>query len=130
MDVLTPGYFLIGCPLEALPDPLSSFQPQSLLQCWQLCQSLTRHFWQRWSKEYLSQLQKYTKWNHSMRNFQVGDVVCLHEDGFAPLKWLLARGISVFPGEDGLVRVVTIKTRKGTYKRPANKISLILPIEH
>jgi hypothetical protein len=63
-----------------------------------------------------------------MRNFQVGDVVCLHED--APLKWPLARVISVFPGEDGLVRVVTIKTGKGTYKRPANKISLILPIEH
>ena len=47
-----------------------------------------------------------------------------------PLKWPLARVTSVFPGEDGLVRVVTIKTGKGTYKRPANKISLILPIEH
>ena len=46
IGALTPGHFLVGRPLEALPD--SSFEypnSLSLLKRWQLCQSLVRHFW-------------------------------------------------------------------------------------
>ncbi len=35
--------------------------------------------------------------------------------------------VNVHPGEDGKVRVVTVKTAKGTYKRPVIKTALILP---
>ncbi len=58
---LTPGHFLIGRPLEALPDPAFSYRPISLLRRWDLCQTLVRHFWQRWSSEYLASLQKLNK---------------------------------------------------------------------
>ncbi len=44
---LTPGHFLIGRPLEALPDYSLSNQPNSLLRRWHLCQALVRRFWQR-----------------------------------------------------------------------------------
>ena len=47
IEPLTPGHFLIGRPLEALPDPSASYQSVSLLQRWHLCQNLTRHFWKR-----------------------------------------------------------------------------------
>ena len=60
IEVLTPGHFLIGRPLEALPDPTESYQPLSLLKRWHLCQALVRHLWKRWSSEYLSTLQKMT----------------------------------------------------------------------
>ena len=56
VEVLTPGHFLIGQPLTALPDPAVSFQKVSLLKHWHLCQYLVRHFWKRWSLEYLSTL--------------------------------------------------------------------------
>ena len=130
IDVLTPGHFLIGRPLESLPDPAFSYRSVSLLRRWHLCQNLVRHFWQRWSSDYLSNLRKYTKWHHPSRNASVGDVVILQEDGLVPAKWPLAKIVEVHPGKDGLVRVVTVKTQSGTYKRPIHKLALLLPAEN
>ena len=54
IEALMPGHFLIGKPPESIPDPAFSYRALSLLQCWYLCQALVRHFWQRWSTEYIS----------------------------------------------------------------------------
>ena len=62
IGALTPGHFLIGRPMEALPDPSFSYCTFSILRRWQLCQNLVRHFWQRRSTEYLTSLQKLAKW--------------------------------------------------------------------
>ncbi len=78
LEALTPGHFLIGRPLESLPDPSFSYRKLSLLHRWHLCQNLVRHFWQRWSQEYLSSLRKYTKWHKPTRNMSTGDIVVLH----------------------------------------------------
>ena len=126
IEVLTPGHFLIGRPLCALPDPSFSHRPMSLLKRWDLCQNLIRHFWQRWSSEYLTSLNKFNKWRHPTRNLQVGDVVIIREDTLVPTKWPLARVSQVHCGKDGLVRVATVKTTKGTYKRPVTKLALLL----
>ena len=40
----------------------------------------------------------------------------------APTKWPLAHVTQVHPGEDGVVRVATIRTPKGIYKRPVTKL--------
>ena len=108
---------------QILPSPIVL----SLLRRWHLCQVLVRHFWQRWSKEYISSLRRYTKWHHPTRSVQVGDVVILQEDNMVPTKWPLAKVIQTHTGKDGLVRVVIIKTATGTYKRPVTKITLLLP---
>ena len=100
IEALTPGHFLIGQPLCALPDPSSSHRSISLLKRWDLCQNLIRHFWKRWSTEYLT---SFNKWRHPSRNRQVGDVVVLKEDNVMPTKWPLARVVEVHRGKDGLV---------------------------
>ena len=83
---------------------------------------LTRHFWQQWSSEYLTTLQKFGKWHSPSRDLQVNDVVCLRGEPTTPTKWPLARITKIHPGHDGKVRVVTVRTEKGTYKRPIVKI--------
>lgn len=128
LEPLTPGHFLIGRALESLPDPSMSYRSTSLLRRWDLCQNLTRHFWSRWSKEYLITFQRLTKWKLPSRNMAVGDVVVLREDGLVPSKWQLARVTEIHTGRDGIVRVATIKTTTGTYRRPVTKLVLLLPM--
>ena len=129
VEALTPGHFLIGKPVTALPDSPISYKSLFLLRRWHLCQHLVRHFWQRWEREYLTCLNKLTKWKYPTRNIQVGDVVVLQESGTVPTKWPLGRVIHTSLGEDGLVRVVTLKTTQGVYKRPANKVAVLLPVD-
>lgn len=129
IEPLTPGHFLIGRPLEALPDPSASYWSISLLRRWQLCQNLVRHFWKRWSSEYIGVIRRFVKRHHPSRNLQVGDVL-LQEDNLVPTKWPLGRLVSTYPGKDGIVRIANVKTSRGVYKRPVNKIALLLPVEN
>ena len=130
VQILTLGHFLVGRPLEALPDPSQSFQRLPLLKRWYLCQALVRHFWQRWSAEYLISLRRFSKWHHPTRNIAVGDIVLLREDNTMPSTWPMGRITKVHSGQDGLVRTVTVQTTTGEYRRPVVKIVLLLPIDH
>ena len=76
---------------------------------------------------HISSLRHYTQWHHPTRNVLVGDVVILQEDNMVPTKWPLAKVIQTHTRKDRLVRVVTIKTATGAYKRPVTKIALLLP---
>ena len=81
IEALTPGHFLIGRPLQTLPDGSFVYVDSvSSLRCWKLFQSLLSHFWKRWSREYFTQLNRFTKWNHPSRNLAVGDLVILKDD--------------------------------------------------
>ena len=127
IEILTPGHFLIGQSMCSLPDPAFTYRSVSLLKRWDLCQNLTRHFWKRWSEEYLTSLNRYNHCCRKSRNLEIGDVVLLKEDGIVPTQWPLARITEVFPGKDGLVRVAMVRTTKGVYKCPVSKIALLLP---
>lgn len=129
VEALTLGHFLIGRPMEALPDPSFSYRSLPLLRRWHICQALVRQFRQRWSTEYISSLRHFAKWHHPSKNLNVGDVVVLHEDNVIPTKWPLARIVKVCAGKDGLVRVVTVKKCSGIYTRPITKVALLSPSE-
>ena len=122
IEVLTPGHFLIGRPLTALPEKSRTPQSTSLVRRWYLCQTIVQHVWQRWSEEYLCQLQTFAKWNTPSPNLKVGDIVCLRGEQVAPTQWILAQVKEVHPGPDGKVRVVTVQTTKGIYRRPIVKV--------
>ena len=126
LEVLTPGHFLIGRPLMALPDTFQSYPSMSLIRRWHLCQTLVNHFWKRWSLEYLATLRKASKWHGDTRNVAVGDVVILVEDRTIPTQWPIARIHQTYPGADGVVRVVDLKTSKGIYRRPVHKIAKLV----
>jgi hypothetical protein len=126
---LTPGHFLIGEALTSLPDVDLTSLPMNRLSRWQRCQQIAQHFWGRWSKEYLSQLQQRQKWTVSSIPIQPGQVVLIREDNLPPLKWVTAVVENIHPGADGRTRVATVKTPSGLFKRAINRLCP-LPIDN
>ena len=82
-------------------------------------------FWRRWLREYLPVLQSRQKWLLPKRNLVVGDIVLMVDEDTPRSVWPTARVLKVFPGKDGLVRSVEVKTRNSTLVRPVNKLCLL-----
>ena len=124
IEVLTPGHFLMGRPIEALPaDHESSRQSLSMLCHWYLCESLVRDFWNRWSNENQIELRKYSKWCQPTKNLCIGDIVVLRE-----LSGHLGTSLKhMHEGKDGLVRIIKLNTKDGIYTQPCSHNLLLLP---
>ena len=56
-------------------------------------------------------------------------MVVVKEDNLPPLQWKLGRIVKTHPGPDNIIRVVTVSTNTGEYKRCIKKLCP-LPIEH
>ena len=52
----------------------------------------------------------------------MGDLILLREDNMTPLQWPTGVITYTHAGKDGIVRVVTLHTPEGTFKRPTKKI--------
>lgn len=125
---LTPGHFLIGRPLNAIPDPDFTDIPQNRLSKWQQMQQALQHFWRRWTSEYLQKLQERTKWQIERDNIKSGAIVLMKSANYPPQQWPLAKVIELSHGKDGKVRVVKLQTAGGIYSRNITKIC-VLPID-
>lgn len=126
--VITPAHYLIGRPLVAPAEPSLEDVNANRLDRWQHLQVMRDHFWRAWSRDYLNTLQPRKKYLRTTPNIPVGTIVLLHEKTQPPLSWKLGRVSAVYPGDDGLVRVVDVFSNGSTYRRPITKVS-ILPIE-
>lgn len=82
-------------------------------------------FWNRWRQKYLNSLQLRAKWNIPSRLLFVGLVVLLNESNVPTLCLPLGIITELFPGTDGITRVARIKTRLGTYVRPAVRVFVL-----
>lgn len=127
-DVLTPGHFLIGEPIKTVPQRDLCESKISMLTRWQLTHQLVQRIRRRWSADYLHTLQQRHKWQQPNANLKIGGMVLVLEDNLPPAKWAIGRILEVHPGDDGHVRVVTIRTKGSTYKRSVVKVAK-LPIE-
>jgi hypothetical protein len=83
---------------------------------------MVQRLWKCWSHDYLHQLQQRNKWKDIQPNVTNGDLVLLKEYNLPPLVWNKAVFSNMHAGRDGLIRVVTLRTAKGTLKRPVSKI--------
>ncbi|XP_034934693.1 uncharacterized protein [Chelonus insularis] len=126
ISALTPAHFLVGEPLVTLPEPSLEDVPMPRLSRWQFIQQRLQSFWSTWSKQYLQQQLAISKWKHPAHNITVGSLVLLTDERFPPTKWPLARVIEVFPGSDGLIRTVKLRTATAELVRPLTKL-VILP---
>ncbi|XP_047985026.1 uncharacterized protein LOC125225360 [Leguminivora glycinivorella] len=121
INYLTPSHFLSSGPTLTLIET-----ERDLRTRWQLTQKIFQDLWKRWRSEYLALLNSRSKWKKSQDNISINDVVLIHDDNLPPGKWAMGRVIELHPGQDGYVRVVTLKTKNGTLKRPVVKLSLLL----
>jgi hypothetical protein len=121
IQVLTPGHFLVGAPLLAVPEtPIQ--EDISPTRRWTRLQQLAQHFWKRWSAEYLHLLASRNKWTRSSRTLAVGDLVLIRDALCSPLRWPVGVIVEAFPGQDNVVRVVNVRTAHGTYLRAVNRL--------
>lgn len=125
---LTPGHLLVGEPLYSLPEPDLSSISINRLDSFQKMQRSLQHFWKAWSRDYMAQLQDRKKWSSVHSNIAVGALVLLKDDCAPPMHWNLGRVEKVFPGQDGYVRVLEVRTAHGSYRRAITRVCP-LPIE-
>ncbi|XP_062715058.1 uncharacterized protein LOC134291384 [Aedes albopictus] len=124
-DALTPGHFLVGQPLNLIPEPDVSQIPTNRLDMWQQMHKQTIEVWRRWRDEYLTSLQPRTKWRVSEDNVKENQLVLVKNDLTPPAQWELARIIKVHPDSSGIVRTVTLRRGQAEYLRPVQKICLL-----
>jgi len=122
LNALTPGHFLVGGPLLAIPEPTLLDASAGRLSRWRLLQQMRDHLWQRWTREYLQGLTPRPKWWTSRGALQQGQLCLVKGEATPPCRWPLARVTRLHPGDDGRVRVVDVRTSVGELTRPVVKI--------
>ncbi|XP_050301507.1 uncharacterized protein LOC126739751 [Anthonomus grandis grandis] len=128
LTCLSPSHFLIGRPMETIPElPISDIKENRLSQ-YQLLQKLYEHFWSRWSREYIHELQQRHKWKRSSGNVDIGQLVLIRDENLPPTRWRLGRVLKLIPGKDGINRVAFVKTADSELSRAVTRLCP-LPIE-
>ena len=123
-EPLTPSHFLLGHshgyfahePADLRPD-----SPEHLAESYMMQKAAKQRFWDCWSTEYVRNLPPFT--GHVSRNkLKVGSVVILQEEMTSRIHWPLAVVTKVFPGKDGIVRSVEVKTQNNILTRSIQRV--------
>ena len=130
---LTPSHFMYGHAITTLPhdvdveelhDPTFG-QHEDLRHRYNRIGLILNDYWKRWSTEYLAALHEQDRISGkglTQNNVKTGDVVLIEDKSVPRIKWHLGVVQHVYPGRDGLIRSVDLKTKKGTLNRPIKKL--------
>ena len=123
---LMPNHFLTGtanpnlliCPVQ---------KPGGIVnkRKWKAVQVALKSFWQRRIRKYLPITTTRKKWNIPIRNFVVEDLVLIADKNIPRSNWLLPRITEIHQSKDNVIKVVKLKTKFGTYTRPAANLCLL-----
>ena len=120
---LTPAHFLLGRAISAKPflspDDMCDADHLVQLHSARLCQ--LDKFWSVWSKEYIRNLPP-GRGHLDRGSIQEGSIVLVEDESSKRLQWPLGIVRKVFPGRDKLVRTAEIKTSKGVFIRPIQRL--------
>ena len=124
------------CPNDMLLGRASSTVPQGPFRNTknprhrvEFVQKIVDSFWTRWTRDVFPSLLPRKQWHAEKRNVRVDDFVIVQASNAIRGTWNVGRVVSVYPGKDGKVRNVKIKTCSGEYERPITKIAVIYPAE-
>ena len=120
---LTPSHFLLGHAggfyERSTPTPVASGSDLALR--FAMRQSLLDKFWEIWSNDYIRNLPP---WRGAQEkcDLREGSVVLVQDDQQPRLRWPLGVITQLFPGRDGVVRTVEVKTVSGKLVRSIPRI--------
>ena len=131
-EAINPSHLLLGHRLDALPDISEihdindpSYGEKPLIDRMSVnLSSKLNAFWKRWRMEYLTALrERHNQTNKDVNNnVKVGQVVLVHDDNLPRIRWKLAVIEELYPGADGVIRSVKIRTSNGITNRPVVKL--------
>ena len=130
-EMLTPSHLIFGFRLSSLPDVIPSEEEESVPSANKRFHYLSKvrdHFWNRWRREYLTDLREYHrgKCESQVRTVSIGDVVTVFEENVKRGLWKIGKVEEVIWGRDGVVRGAKVKVMtKGKpvlLNRPVQKL--------
>ncbi|KAK3873849.1 hypothetical protein Pcinc_021180 [Petrolisthes cinctipes] len=123
---LTPSHFLIGRPAGFKVEDVNEASVQSTAKDLSLREKIRQQqldkFWELWSNDYIRNLPPTVKGFQQKCKLKEGSLVLIKEDNIPRMSWPCGIVLEVFPGKDGLIRGVTIKTAKGMIQTPIQKL--------
>lgn len=126
-EILTPGHFLVGDNLLAVPDVDLSDVKLNHLSRWQVVRSALQYFWRCWREQYLQTLLTRCKWHESVPDLTEGTVVIVRNEQTPPYVWPMGIIAKCFPNSDGMTRVYQVRLTSGVLTRPREKL---IPLPH
>ena len=124
MNYLTPSHFILGCnpnsksSIDIVPCNISA---KDLNEREILKNAKLDHFWKIWSTNYITNLPNVVKGFTQKCKLAKGDLVLIKEDNVPRLKWPIGVVVDMFPGHDGIVRSIRVRTKKGELTRPIQR---------
>ena len=119
VEPLTNSHLLTGRRLLSIPDESIVVEEESsdveiLTKRERYVTSLLSHFWSRWKRKYVVELQEHHRALEkgaasNSPSVETGNIVIVMEEGKSNRgMWKLGKVLDVYPGNDGLVRGATI----------------------
>jgi hypothetical protein len=125
LQALTPAHFLMQRTSVCLPPGVFDSNDLYHRRKWRQIQYLADLFWGRWLKEYIPSLQARGKWLKVLPNLKTNALVLLVDHTVSRGRWNLGRVLETYPGADGIVRTVKVRTKSGELIRPIQKLCLL-----
>jgi hypothetical protein len=123
-ESITPNHLLLG-PREHVSSPLECFHKK--MRCAETMAHSTTLivFGVDGSRNIYQHCKRGQNGLRNQRISKLDDIVKITSENLRRGEWPLGRLIAVHPGEDEVIRVVTVKTQYGDFKRPVTKIAAV-----
>ncbi|XP_035223775.1 uncharacterized protein LOC118196434 [Stegodyphus dumicola] len=120
LEPLTPAMFFRDLKESGVPD-LDIIDAKYLQKRYAYQMKVREDLRKRFRTEYLGQLKNHILKTEKYVKLSVGDIVLI-ETPEKRIKWPLGKIITLIPGNDGVVRLVKLRTKSGEILRPIQRI--------
>lgn len=117
---LTPSHFILGRNSTCTPSDVDEspiISPEDLYIRKNIRNQRLEHFWKVWREDYIANLPPVVKGFNQKCKVDVGSVVLIRGDNVPRQRWPMGVIVNVYPGRDGVIRSVDVKTGKGIFNR-------------